>query len=121
MQRTKCVQTRRPVCGEDLLFFFFNAPAATAISTLSLHDALPISPDGAVSGGCGSTSRKRLPSSPKRCSKGPDRKSTRLNSSHGSISYAGFSLKKKIETGLVWVGSDTNHHCLEVALAYELP
>src|SRR5690349_22684709 len=25
------------------LFFFFNAPATTQISTLSLHDALPIS------------------------------------------------------------------------------
>src|SRR5438128_3098181 len=34
-----------------------------------------------------------------RCSMGPltqDRKSTRLNSSHGSISYAVFCLKKKI-------------------------
>src|SRR5438034_9186848 len=26
------------------LFFFFNAPATTEIYTLSLHDALPISP-----------------------------------------------------------------------------
>src|SRR5207245_6496921 len=29
------------------------------------------------------------------CSSGTDRKSTRLNSSHGSISYAVFCLKKK--------------------------
>src|SRR5207245_5000941 len=29
-----------------------------------------------------------------------DRKSTRLNSSHGSISYAVFCLKKKIEIGI---------------------
>src|SRR5207245_9091784 len=31
-------------------------------------------------------------------SPGPDRKSTRLNSSHGSISYAVFCLKKKKKT-----------------------
>src|SRR6266516_7600008 len=29
-----------------LLFFFFNDTATTEIYTLSLHDALPISPDG---------------------------------------------------------------------------
>src|SRR6266478_10105450 len=28
-----------------LFFFFFNDPATTEIYTLSLHDALPISPD----------------------------------------------------------------------------
>src|SRR5207248_11496635 len=28
----------------DLFLFFFNAPATTEIYTLSLHDALPISP-----------------------------------------------------------------------------
>src|SRR2546422_1884942 len=32
---------------------------------------------------------------PRLCSTGPDRKSTRLNSSHGYISYAVFCLKKK--------------------------
>src|SRR5216684_6024229 len=31
----------------------------------------------------------------------PDRKSTRLNSSHGYISYAVFCLKKKIKTKMV--------------------
>src|SRR5437868_7734859 len=30
------------------LFFFFNAPATTDIYTLSLHDALPISPEPAA-------------------------------------------------------------------------
>src|SRR5262249_61873102 len=30
-----------------LCFFFFNAPATTELYTLSLHDALPISPVGA--------------------------------------------------------------------------
>src|SRR3989337_3655063 len=71
-----------------LCFFFFNDTATTEIYTLSLHDALPISP----------WRRRRLqrlqhvhPGG------GPDqgdRKSTRLNSSHGSISYAVFCLKK---------------------------
>src|SRR5687768_18500926 len=71
-----------------LVFFFFNDTATTEIYTLSLHDALPISADdlhrhhqqqahdrGQLGGG--------------------DRKSTRLNSSHGYISYAVFCLKKK--------------------------
>src|SRR3989337_1938880 len=31
-----------------------------------------------------------------------DRKSTRLNSSHGSISYAVFCLKKKTKVGAMW-------------------
>src|SRR2546422_10626135 len=78
----------------SLLFFFFNDTATTEIYTLSLHDALPISsyhripPAGSsVSssstawGGSAAISR--------------DRKSTRLNSSHGYISYAVFCLKKK--------------------------
>src|SRR4051812_12050604 len=36
-----------------------------------------------------------LPPLPEKCLTGPDRKSTRLNSSHMSISYAVFCLKKK--------------------------
>src|SRR6266852_6822990 len=69
------------------LFFFFNDTATTEIYTLSLHDALPIlerfgKPKVAAEGG--------PPPRP-----GKDRKSTRLNSSHGSISYAVFCLKKK--------------------------
>src|SRR5207249_11474860 len=74
----------------SLFYFFFNDPATTELYTLSLHDALPISPDSPARfhrqgtrrlsvGGCGSR----------------DRKSTRLNSSHVSISYAVFCLKKK--------------------------
>src|SRR3712207_8400892 len=91
------------------IIFFFNDTATTEIYTLSLHDALPIylrpvpvrraQPGGAAarrpaprqlqdpgrrSAGCG-----RLRSG------GPDRKSTRLNSSHANISYAVFCLKKK--------------------------
>src|SRR6266540_6119423 len=68
-------------------FFFFNDTATTEIYTLSLHDALPIS------------SRRLHPAEPRH--RGPredpagDRKSTRLNSSHITISYAVFCLKKK--------------------------
>src|SRR5438876_5133110 len=73
-------------------YFFYTDPATTEIYTLSLHDALPISPNGSAS------SSSRISS---RASSGTgsrtrrDRKSTRLNSSHPSISYAVFCLKKK--------------------------
>src|SRR2546429_4124845 len=91
-------------------FFFFNDTATTEIYTLSLHDALPIL------GACKILSSKKVYSSvsslqaghatfilPKmkmiRNRFGPeDRKSTRLNSSHGYISYAVFCLKKKKKT-----------------------
>src|SRR5438309_3804920 len=79
--------------SHSFFIFFFNDPATTEIYTLSLHDALPIwsSTTGLRTGsvilgwpcnwGSGGTRR--------------DRKSTRLNSSHSSISYAVFCLKKK--------------------------
>src|SRR5438876_2119421 len=93
----------------------FNDPATTEISTLSLHDALPIFDAGgelelvnvriaavaerpAVELAMGGT-----PDTPARATREvtfaagrmEDRKSTRLNSSHPSISYAVFCLKKK--------------------------
>src|SRR3712207_7355844 len=93
--------------------FFFNDTATTEIYTLSLHDALPICatpartpcttrPPGrsSTSAGTSSTARRRPttassePSDPDP-SADPDRKSTRLNSSHANISYAVFCLKKK--------------------------
>src|SRR5687768_18264470 len=82
------------------IFFFFNDTATTEIYTLSLHDALPISSPGSTRVGPARTRRWTCPSSP-RCARRPaggcgaDRKSTRLNSSHGYISYAVFCLKKK--------------------------
>src|SRR5471030_3355870 len=74
-------------------FFFFNDTATTEIYTLSLHDALPIWRGSRRLGrprreGGAAAGRSRR-SSP------PDRKSTRLNSSHLGISYAVFCLKKK--------------------------
>src|SRR5437867_7003774 len=72
-------------------FFFFNDPATTEIYTLSLHDALPICVGLAdqlehMTDALGQVEIiiQRL-----------DRKSTRLNSSHRTISYAVFCLKKK--------------------------
>src|SRR2546422_10688065 len=80
-------------------FFFFNDTATTEIYTLSLHDALPICASSARRGRAGrSTSRPgRAPGRESRQEEAwpGDRKSTRLNSSHGYISYAVFCLKKK--------------------------
>src|SRR3712207_7822616 len=94
-----------PMLISDKSVFFFNDTATTEIYTLSLHDALPIcidtrwatidaaeirrhaaelaalAPDVILAQGASTV--------------GPDRKSTRLNSSHANISYAVFCLKKK--------------------------
>src|SRR2546429_9605463 len=84
--------------------FFFNDTATTEIYTLSLHDALPIfqelqtdrfphqsvRPQGAHRDG-----RKAHRMRAGDDGRVGDRKSTRLNSSHGYISYAVFCLKKK--------------------------
>src|SRR2546429_9735804 len=71
-------------------FFFFNDTATTEIYTLSLHDALPICEDATEPHGLA-----RLVGQSQRWNAFLDRKSTRLNSSHGYISYAVFCLKKK--------------------------
>src|SRR5687768_18176263 len=96
--------------------FFFNDPATTEIYTLSLHDALPIlgtpalnldphtgagTPAGRVDAHSGTSV---VPASAQAGTSAidvgvhADRKSTRLNSSHGYISYAVFCLKKKKKT-----------------------
>src|SRR5438132_11010082 len=92
-----------------LFLFLSNASATTHISTLSLHDALPI---------CGRVpahqvgleeaeldplrqSARHLPPRERvelELEALGDRKSTRLNSSHTVISYAVFCLKKKNNT-----------------------
>src|SRR2546427_6762610 len=77
------------------LFFFFNDTATTEIYTLSLHDALPIYFDPAP---MELIARLQNPGWYGRVGDAfqmPDRKSTRLNSSHSQISYAVFCLKKK--------------------------
>src|SRR5204863_9385150 len=81
----------------SFFFFFFNDTATTEIYTLSLHDALPIlhcilrdvldcTADHVVV--CVRAVHGHAAAA-------PDRKSTRLNSSHVEISYAVFCLKKK--------------------------
>src|SRR3712207_8495941 len=100
------------------VMYFFNDTATTEIYTLSLHDALPISPVRGrtasrrtrhtssatpVTTSAMSARRRRDAASTLRSSLGRvrgdgrrvDRKSTRLNSSHANISYAVFCLKKK--------------------------
>src|SRR5574337_1349664 len=72
-------------------FFFFNDTATTEIYTLSLHDALPIC--GVLIRGARNFGRRRMLYWFLGIA---DRKSTRLNSSNHSISYAVFCLKKKI-------------------------
>src|SRR5699024_12721603 len=88
--------------------FFFYPPATSYLYTLSLHDALPILECAACpgAGSCGGMFTANtmssaieamgmsLPGSASHPGK-LDRKSTRLNSSHVSISYAVFCLKKK--------------------------
>src|SRR5207248_10090897 len=79
---------------KSLLFFFFSVTHPPQIYTLSLHDALPISrqrrPEGRGFAGGARPAYRRARRGAKR-----DRKSTRLNSSHRTISYAVFCLKKK--------------------------
>src|SRR5438132_9215029 len=97
-------------------YSFFKAPASTEFYTLSLHDALPISisnikfdkvivwengqnGQSATSGFLQNLARSLPPMMQILKDVGgvelPDRKSTRLNSSHTVISYAVFCLKKK--------------------------
>src|SRR3989449_5393991 len=104
-----------------VIFFFFNDTATTEIYTLSLHDALPISDlleafgferilvetvgvgqtELDIAGSAETTVLVLVPESGdgiQTLKAGVDRKSTRLNSSHGYISYAVFCLKKKKNT-----------------------
>src|SRR2546430_7921171 len=98
-----------------VFFFFFNDTATTEIYTLSLHDALPISDLHQVRNEWSDFMPTVYPCVPGHEIVGRvtkvgsavskfklgdiaavgDRKSTRLNSSHSQISYAGFCLKKK--------------------------
>src|SRR2546429_7184173 len=116
---------KKPSSTTHLIVFFFNDPATTEISPLPLHDALPICPAHLVRVSAGShaglspaapgghvnfpstaawrapVTRGRFPGRPIRdawprsANASADRKSTRLNSSHGYISYAVFCLNNK--------------------------
>src|SRR5207248_9209639 len=92
---------------------FFDAALGAVVYTLSLHDALPISRssslnhhvdvDSAGYGGAHAGCLRKTPiATHERREQADrsrtDRKSTRLNSSHRTISYAVFCLKKTSET-----------------------
>src|SRR3712207_7964021 len=93
------------LCSHQFFFFFFfNDTATTEIYTLSLHDALPIlryrkngAPINEVKTPIGISFpfKSVLAKTSIHIRNIPDRKSTRLNSSHANISYAVFCLKKK--------------------------
>src|SRR5687768_18269330 len=108
----------------SLGYFFFSAPAPTELYTLSLHDALPIlvqpqRDQSRVGGFLFATGILLLAT----CRLSPviagrslhviptgklrDRKSTRLNSSHGYISYAVICLKKKTHEVLLVLDATT--------------
>src|SRR6516225_4325567 len=72
--------------------FFFKDTSPPEIYTLSLHDALPISTAPGSSPGI-SEAKRLMAWAPSWYHSARDRKSTRLNSSHMSISYAVFCLK----------------------------
>src|SRR5690625_7427378 len=104
-----CVCQYTQTCYQDtysLNIFNSNLSSSTAIYTLSLHDALPISPmreDTSfatfylISLGLGVLLVSVRGSNVDLMQ---DRKSTRLNSSHVAISYAVFCLKKKIQRNI---------------------
>src|SRR3989475_9480155 len=100
-------------------FFFFNDTATTEIYPLSLHDALPIFAARSVGVPHVRPDRDARRERGIRKSLGkfcrPDRKSTRLNSSHSQISYAVFCLKKKkneqAQPQLVLLNLPLSHPC----------
>src|SRR5207248_11355613 len=91
------------------LLYPYTTPPTTEIYTLSLHDALPICGDKPKTAHRVVSRAKKVAaffriSRSSRRTRNPeksshllrtDRKSTRLNSSHRTISYAVFCLKKK--------------------------
>src|SRR5437868_4093194 len=96
-----CCVGRVAVASSALLvrLFLVNDPATSEIYTLSLHDALPISHEAEVRRWIAARGRVgrtyEVDDIIQEAYARIDRKSTRLNSSHVSISYAVFCLKKK--------------------------
>src|SRR5690348_18511563 len=103
--------------GTSVFYLLYHSSTTTEIYTLSLHDALPIYIVVIGAGAAGIAAARRITAANRkvivieaagqsggRCLTDNatfdtplDRKSTRLNSSHPSISYAVFCLKKKIK------------------------
>src|SRR5437773_7795944 len=102
MRSASTTRHETPYRSYSYTIFFFPSPAPTEISTLSLHDALPISTSDTRQHETGRNREQRatwryVPARAEHPSfeMALDRKSTRLNSSHITISYAVFCLKKK--------------------------
>src|SRR5690242_21519426 len=103
-----------------MLSFFFNDTPTTEIYTLSLHDALPIlAPLAGRRLGLDYRlqHRRRVVVeliglkrhfTNRHLHNAGDRKSTRLNSSHMSISYAVFCLKKKKKSKVIEINNINN-------------
>src|SRR5439155_23899046 len=102
--REKRSSVRYAICRACFYpLFFFSFTTTTEIYTLSLHDALPIFPHSDQDlqmSRCENSLTSTSTSTSTACDGHPDRKSTRLNSSHVAISYAVFCLKKKHQLGL---------------------
>src|SRR5438477_7842878 len=93
-------------------FFFFNDTATTEIYTLSLHDALPVSPLAVPDLTQQLSPETLTQQAAVQLFVLRDRKSTRLNSSHMSISYAVFCLKKKNKTSSFSIILTSNIHLI---------
>src|SRR2546422_5622511 len=106
---------RLPPSGHLLFnpFFFFNDPAPTEIYTLTLHDALPISPARASPGwrGCGHTRRPAATCRPQPRRAGPRVRSEEHTSELQSRLHlvCRLLLEKKKECAERWlsVGTDS--------------
>src|SRR3712207_9466196 len=90
----------------NIVFFLMirRPPRSTLFPYTTLFRSVPVHGPGAAvqrvrgadQGGLQREDRRPRPERPRvRPRRGPDRKSTRLNSSHANISYAVFCLKKK--------------------------
>src|SRR5690606_42049349 len=103
VRRVSTTFSHTPALFTLALHFFSNDTATSEISTLSLHDALPIFCAVGHATASLRASEAALGVEVSEQTKllrrlnflGEDRKSTRLNSSHVKISYAVFCLKKK--------------------------
>src|SRR6478752_8620792 len=106
-----CVRSKSSIS----LSFFFNDTPTTEIYTLSLHDALPIYPRS----GFDQLTEADRALIQHVTGQWIDRKSTRLNSSHGYMSDAVFCLKKKKPGRLfhadILVGAFADHRLLGLA------
>src|SRR2546422_10177432 len=106
---------RGPYVSVDLVlffffFFFFNDTATTEIYTLSLHDALPISPPRPSTGSsCRASARsrrRRLPAPRRRRS---EEHTSELQSRLHLVCRLLLEKKKKIKHNKYWIDRSTRH------------